>query len=255
MVATCYHMQYHQQHNSYTHIFVTWCFNHHRFCVSIIYFITGWYIKIHWRFIGISCLAQDVIVLFSKSSHTLLKSNKLLLKVCRQFLPKPNPSRKTTHFFGSYAHTICAGLEMVVCDLASFHAVYFIAMQVIGTPLLLFRCTNPEISCFLTSWKHPCWGVTERFLDRVCICEFLFLFFPPLYICFCNTELPCCIAIVYCLGVAYHHQFEFWIITWPDSTQNTGHSYSPLLCVAWHFNAVFFNSFLRYHYYKQNIYA
>jgi hypothetical protein len=76
------------------------CFHHHRFCPDVISSIICWNIKLHWSFIGPSYLSQHVLVLWSAvtcpwraaglslCNHTSLKSSKLFLKVCQQFLTK-----------------------------------------------------------------------------------------------------------------------------------------------------------------------
>lgn len=47
--------------------------------------IIWWHIKVCCFSTSIFCLAQDAIMSFSKSNHILLKSNKLVLKISRQF--------------------------------------------------------------------------------------------------------------------------------------------------------------------------
>lgn len=104
------------------HLFITKCWNHHRVCpIIIIDSLIGWHIGIQWCFIGI------VYLVLEGSNYRLLRSNEILVDVCWLFLAKWGSYTKRGYAPMHRVHPpTCAGLETVVCDLASCHAVYFI---------------------------------------------------------------------------------------------------------------------------------
>lgn len=55
-------------------------FSHHIYCTDTINSIISWHIKVNWCFISSSCLAEEIVIPFVKSSYMLLKSNKLSWK-------------------------------------------------------------------------------------------------------------------------------------------------------------------------------
>jgi hypothetical protein len=85
-----------------------------------------------------------------------------------------------------------------------------------STPGFLLHTTNQSFTSSLL-FQNSSW-------------IFQFLLPLPSYVCFQNSELPCCIEIVLitiCLNLAS-----------PRSIQNTGRTCIPILYVAWHFSGL-----------------
>lgn len=87
----------------YLHLFIAWSF-HHIFYPIIIDSIILWYVSAHWSFFCASHLAQNVFIHFAKSKHMLLKSKKILLKFCWQFLTKQSSG---LDFILDYGIAVC----------------------------------------------------------------------------------------------------------------------------------------------------
>jgi hypothetical protein len=178
-----------------------------------------WHIKVHWHFISTSCLAEDVIVHFLKSYHTLPKRNKLALKVCWEVMSKRSSTKKQPippHH--TYTPTTSAGQKLILREVVWFGK----------RPCLIFYCLpcNQHLSFSLQVYRLSSYlfccvemfilGVTARSSGEVCIYELLLLLPPSLCVCFCNTELSSCIAIVHFLGAVSHFYFKTGVITSPD---------------------------------------
>jgi len=126
--------------------FIIHCFYCHRLCPEIINIIWQ-HINVHWHFISISYLAQDVTVHFPKSWQWHWTSFSL-------------------KSVGNFQHSevllwrgICS--TMKVGDLVNFCALYFIATHVIHT-LLFLKHTNSMTFCS-NSWKYPRLGTRKDF--------------------------------------------------------------------------------------------
>ena len=121
---------------------------------------------------------------------------------------------------------------MMPCDVrfGKFLCFYFIAAQVLGTAVSLFKHTDSAISFSESLTSMP--GATERSLGGVCVYQLLLLLSPPTYICFHDTELSCCIKFIGVFGVFSHHVFKIGVIHSPDPIWFKCHNCRPLLNVA-----------------------
>ena len=99
MVATCYHSLL------LTVTCVTQCLNPHIFCPSVNNSTNGQHMKIHWSFIGISYLAQEVTVIFAKSNHMSLISKKTSPQSLLARSGKVKSTTKTQLMFLCIIHT------------------------------------------------------------------------------------------------------------------------------------------------------
>jgi len=120
----------------------------------------------------------------------------------------------------------------------------------------LWQCRSILLSCLLIGtavqvqkfsdfifWlmETPCLGPLKDFffvelvLFRSCLCCLLYS-----CICFPNTELSFCIAIICLLIVVYYRLFKSGIITSPDSIWNPGHACSPLCAQTFEWNSKWF---------------
>jgi hypothetical protein len=133
-------------------------------------------------------LALEAIVLFLKTNHTLLKSNKLLSEVFGSLVAKGSYTVKSEPIPLHHMHQPMLALKWchLMCDLAGSCAVYFIVLHVISTSVFLFEHVNSTVS-FYNAWKCPFLGPLKDFWVEFAFISFCFCSFQPSA--FCSATL------------------------------------------------------------------